>query len=390
MLHERLDEFARVARDVGLLSDSAFDRLRKLTRKHPGQPSWVLAIAAHLVTPAAADPILAGMGKFYLICTRCGRRFPARHVPARTDKECPDCGVALVPCTRASWSFPVLDPDEIEKDALIGAQLGPYRIDAAVGGGGMGNIYRATELGTLHVWAVKILTPALLFGAEETHIRTFLTQAERIARLRHPNIVRVHAVEEHMGAFLVVMEYLEGGSLRQKIRRRGKPTPDQMLQIVLAAADALNFAHDHDMLHLDLKPDNILFAADGTVKLTDFSGPQDVRPDDDCARIGTWGTPSFMSPEQADRRHVDQRSDIYSLGLVWAAVAARKKPYPGVKSPDIRRLRAVEPCPLIAEVAELMPENRYRVLSRMCAFEPDDRYQTMQDCLTDLRSLVRD
>jgi len=268
MLHERTDEFVRLARSVGLLSDSAADRLRRLRRNHPGHLSWTLAIAAHLVTPAAADPLLVEIGKFYLICTRCGRRFPARHVPARTNKDCPDCRVTLVPCTRASWSFPVLDPNEIEKDALIGAQLGPYRIDARVGKGGMGNIYRATELDSLQVCAVKILTPALLFGAEETHIRAFLAQAERIARLRHPNIVHVHAVEEHMGAYLVVMEYLEGGNLRQMIRRRKKLTPDEALQVILAAADALTFAHARGALHLDLKPDNILFAADGTVKLS--------------------------------------------------------------------------------------------------------------------------
>jgi len=95
-----------------------------------------------------------------------------------------------------------------------------------------------------------------------------------------------------------------------------------------------------------------------------------------------------MSPEQADRRHLDQRSDIYSLGLVWAAVIARHKPYPRVASAEIRRLRTVEPCPLISEVAGLIPPDHHCVLARMCAFEPDDRFSTMKDCLTALQTLV--
>ncbi|MFH0965459.1 MAG: serine/threonine-protein kinase [Planctomycetota bacterium] len=381
------DAFLERAQGGGFIDPHARSRLQDLIRRYPGQPSWQLAILAHLISPDDAASILARLGEYFLLCSRCGLRLKRGRFLSLSQTDCPNCKVALVPCTRATWSFPVLDPDSIEKDPLVGSSLGPYRIEERIGKGGMGNVYRASEVDSSRTWAVKILSPALLFGAEERYILTFLNQASRITRLRHPNIIHVHAVEEHMGAHLVVMEYLEAGSLLDRLRRERKLDPHDALDIVISAAGALDFAHRHKVLHLDMKPANILFAADGSIRLTDFSGITEKELDDPTSRARRWGTPAFMSPEQAARTAVDARSDIYSLGLVWVTTLVGKKPYVGEPSDVVRRQKALEICPLVLEAAEVLPKGEYNVLACMCAKKPEDRYDTMKACLTDLRRL---
>ena len=382
------DPFIESARREGLLSEETEARLMALHERHPEHPLWQLALVAGLVSPNAAEAILGDMGQLHLVCSICGSRTPRhRIVPTKRFKKCATCKTALVPCTRAVWSFPVLEPDEIEKDPLVGATIGPYRIDTVIGTGGMADVYRATSLETRRACAIKVLAPALLFGEEERYLLTFLAQSRKIAQFRHPHITRVWAVEEHGGMHLVVMEYLSHGNLIHTLRDRKRLPVDEALYVVLCMAKALAYSHEREVIHMDVKPENILFTATDAPKLTDFSGIIPEEHPEFAARIQRWVTPTFMSPEQAAHMAIDARSDIYSLGLVWATMVAGRRPYFNTPRSEIPKLKSTEPCPLVEAMREEMPAGHFSVLQKMCELYPDDRYPSMKACIKDLQTL---
>ena len=382
------DPFIERARREGLLSEETAARLLALHERHREHPLWQLALAAGLVSPKAAEEILAETGQLHLVCSMCGSRFPRQRLSrTRRFRRCPTCKTALVPCTRAVWSFPVLEPDEIEKDPLVGATIGPYRIDTVIGTGGMADVYRATSLETRRACAIKVLAPALLFGEEERYLLTFLAQSRKIAQFRHPHIIRVWAVEEHGGMNLVIMEYLSHGNLIHKLRARKRLSVDEAFDVVLSMAKALAYSHERGVIHMDVKPENILFTATDAAKLTDFSGIIPEEHPEFAERIQRWVTPSFMSPEQAAHMPIDARSDIYSLGLVWATMIAGRRPYSDVARREITKLKSAEPCPLVDEVRDQMLASHFSVLRRMCELYAEDRYPSMKACIKDLQAL---
>lgn len=384
------DPFIESARREGLLSEESEARLMALHERHRQHPMWQLALAAGLVSPKAAEGILAEAGQLHLVCSICGSRTPRqRFSRTKRFKKCPTCKTALVPCTHAVWSFPALEPDEIEKDPLVGATIGPYRIDTVIGTGGMADVYRATSLETRRACAIKVLAPALLFGDEERYLLTFLAQSRKIAQFRHPHIIRIWAVEEHGGMHLVIMEYLSHGNLIHTLRDRRRLPVAEALHVVQCMAKALAYSHERDVVHMDVKPENILFTATDAPKLTDFSGIIPEEHPEFAERIQRWVTPTFMSPEQAAHKAIDARSDIYSLGLVWATMVAGRRPYFDTPRREITKLKATEPCPLVEAMRDGLPAGHFNVLQKMCELYPDDRYPSMKACIRDLQALSR-
>ena len=259
--------------------------------------------------------------------------------------------------------------------ALIpGTQLGPYEIGAALGAGGMGEVYRARDTRLDRDVAIKIL-PAQ-FAAERDRLRRFEQEARAVAALNHPHICQIYDI----GPGYLVLEYVVGAPLR------GPLPPTEVVRLGLQIVGALEAAHHRRILHRDLKPANILVTPTGTVKLLDFGLAKAMTADVDETRTteGTvLGTPAYMSPEQAQGRPLDERSDIFSLGAVLYEMLAGVPAFVGPSTADV--ISAVlrdEPQPLRA------PVSIARVVRRCLVKDPSQRFHRMSDVATALREAV--
>ncbi|HEX3232970.1 MAG TPA: protein kinase [Gemmatimonadales bacterium] len=249
-----------------------------------------------------------------------------------------------------------------------------YVIEREVGKGGMAVVYLAQDLRHRRAVALKVLDPELSsrLGAER-----FRREIETAARLDHPHILPVFDSGEAQGLLWYTMPYVEGESLRQRLERVGQLPVEEALRLTREAADALDCAHRHGIVHRDVKPENILLSA-GHVRVADF-GIATVLETTDGGRITqtgiTVGSPAYMSPEQAaGTRTLDGRSDIYSLGCVLYELLAGEPPFLAPTPQAIFARRVLEPLPGIRTVRESVPESLARVLDRALAKSPADRY----------------
>jgi len=204
-------------------------------------------------------------------------------------------------------------------------RFGNYLIEKELGQGGMGTVYLAKDTGLNRNVALKILRSELSHDPE--FARKFLEEVEVTASLAHPNIIRVFTLGEHEGHLYLVMEHLDEPSLEQRMEQQGKIPERQVLEIGLAIASALQFAHEETgLIHRDIKPGNILFGRGNIPKLADFGLAAGAR-----SALGQqdeiWGTPYYVSPERLMREPEDIRSDIYSLGATLYHAMAGRPPF---------------------------------------------------------------
>ena len=219
-----------------------------------------------------------------------------------------------------------------------GAQLGAYRVDALIGAGGMGNVYRATDTRLGRTVALKLLPPTLLVDAE--HKRRLLQEAKAASALNHPNIVTLYDIGEDRGVDFLVLEYVPGRPLNELITQGGLATSD-VLRYGAQMASALAAAHAAGIIHRDIKPANIVVTPESQVKVLDFGVAKLLEPMDvntvsetrarpaHTAEGAVVGTVSYMSPEQTRGASLDARSDLFSLGLVLYEMATGRLPIPG-------------------------------------------------------------
>ena len=245
-----------------------------------------------------------------------------------------DLGVQRTPAPAASLrgqgtALPGAAASGLEPGARVGPE-GRYRIGGRLGAGGMGLVYRATDTlgGRETEVAVKVLSPELL--ADETARSRFLDEAESLQRLRHPNIVALRGVDfdAQRDLYLLVMELLQGRTLREELAEQAGPLPLERIVDVLGQASAgLAHAHEHDLVHRDVKPENLFVCADGRVKLLDFGlARMGDRQAGTYTRLGA-GTPLYMAPEQLKGETPDARADVYSLGVVlWECLTGELPP----------------------------------------------------------------
>ena len=265
------------------------------------------------------------------------------------------------------------------KPALAeGDKFGDCTIVRPLGSGGMGQVYLATSPdGTQY--ALKLLHPELEHRGADMK-RRFLHEAEFLMTIRHRNLVEVFDAGEdpELGLCYILMEYMPGGSLGDMIAKNGRLPVDKAISYISQTADALSVAHKQGVIHRDIKPDNILFTADGVPKLTDlgvarfFDEAVDVKLTMDGHLLGT---PAYMAPEQMmDSHHIDARADIYSLGVVLYEMLTGNRPNEGSTVMGLLT-KAIKGEPL-PDVRTLRPEVSMSVayvLSLMCAPKPDDR-----------------
>ena len=253
------------------------------------------------------------------------------------------------------------------------AIAGRYSLERELGRGGMGVVYLAREVRLDRPVAIKLLPPS---KASDPRLRErFLREARTAAKLSHPNIIPIHAVEE-IGEFVFfAMAYIEGETLTERVRRRGPLAPSEASRVLRDVAWALAYAHGQGVIHRDVKPDNILLENGGRVLVADF-GIASVVAGAGAGGLTSEevvGTPEFMSPEQALGEAVDARGDLYSLGLVGFFALSGTLPFEGEKATEVLAKQVTEPAPPLASVAPGVPRRIAQAIDRCLSKDRDDR-----------------
>jgi len=263
--------------------------------------------------------------------------------------------------------------------------LGKYELLEEIGRGGMGIVYKARQPGLERIVAVKTILGGQL--ATESDVIRFHREARLAASLRHPNIVTIHEVGEQEGLHFFSMEYVEGTSLAERTRQ-SPLEPDQAARYLQQIAEAIHYAHQQGVLHRDLKPSNILIDSSDRPKVADFGLAKVVKQDSKgTVRGAILGTPSYMSPEQADGRQdeVNERSDVYSLGAVLYETVTGKPPFRG-KTHDETRQHVIKVPPVPPRYLNPgVPADLEAISLKCLEKDPDKRYQSARELAEDLR-----
>jgi tetratricopeptide (TPR) repeat protein/predicted Ser/Thr protein kinase len=266
---------------------------------------------------------------------------------------------------------------------VVGETLGQYRLTKELGKGGFATVYRALQPTLNRDVAVKVLHPE--FIRDERALRRFKREALAVARLAHPNIVAVYDYGEHDGRAYLVMEYVAGKNLKNRL---GRPTALSLaLEVVTAVGSALDYAHSKGLVHRDVKPGNILFTEDNRIVLSDF-GIVRLADDQSSLTRGVIGTPQYMAPEQALGREVDGRSDLYSLGIVLFEMLTGRVPFKGDTPVATLSMHATLPPPSARERNPELSEVIDAVVARTLAKAPEDRFQSGQELRTALAEAI--
>jgi eukaryotic-like serine/threonine-protein kinase len=260
---------------------------------------------------------------------------------------------------------------------------GRYELTHLIARGGMAQVYRAMDRQLDRPVALKVLFPEL--SVDRTFVERFRREAQAAANLSHPNIVPVFDWGEDDGAYFIVMEYVDGRPLSAVLRDPERVPPRQIASIGAGVAAALAFAHRHGVVHRDVKPGNVLITPDGDVKVTDFGIARAVNTEESLTQTGAvMGTAAYFSPEQAEGKSVDARSDIYSLGVVLYEMAAGRPPFTG-DSPVAVASKHVRDMPDLPRVVNpSVPPALEAVVMKAMAKDPADRYATAEELRADL------
>ncbi len=278
---------------------------------------------------------------------------------------------------------------------FVGRRVGRFHIRSVVGAGGMGEVYLAEDTVLHREVAVKRLSPKLRSDADAR--RQILKEAQRASALSSPHIASVYDVVEDEDELLLVMEYVEGVSLRHKIRAANGMRLEEFLPIAIETAEALAAAHSRGIAHRDVKPENIMLTAGGRVKVLDFGLARQLRLADESAATVSLdsttsnyaGTPGYMAPEVLRDEPADARADIFSLGVVFYEMLTGTHPFRSGKAVvTLDRVLHEEPKPL-RQAAPACPQELERIVSKMLAKSPAERYPTAADLVVDLRALQR-
>jgi serine/threonine protein kinase len=307
-------------------------------------------------------------------------------------KKCPKCGVEY---SDANTLCPA-DGIALEKtdDSLLGSVLaGKYRIDARLNEGGMGSVYQGTHVLMEKTVAIKVLRPSL--AADEKIVARFSREARAASRISHPNALSVTDFgEDENGIVFLVMEFLNGRTLKQVIRDEGPLPLARVVEITRQVGDALAAAHAQGVVHRDLKSDNIMLVETTMVgdyaKVLDFGIAKINEPDEKfdgglTAPNLVIGTPQYMSPEQcAQDSEIDTRSDIYSLGVILYEMLVGHVPFSGESATIVMMKHLQEPVPSVLDERTDVAPVVGRVVARAMAKVPDNRYQNVTELIEDL------
>jgi len=285
---------------------------------------------------------------------------------------------------------------------LEGKTISHYRIVKAIGRGGMGVVYKAEDLKLRRYVALKLL-PGYL-AADREALRRFEREAQAASALNHPNICTVYEIEEAAGLHFIAIELLDGETLKERIAR-GPLEVLEILRVSIEICDAMEAAHSNGIIHRDIKPSNIYLTRRGTVKLLDFGvakrvGVEQAQQKENALDRQTGrfdlhltspgrvlGTVEYMSPEQARRRDVDARSDLFSLGTVLYEMTTGRCPFPGENPAEVLQAIQGRTPVAVSQLNREAPAELVKIITKALQKDPSQRYQTVADIRSDLQAL---
>jgi serine/threonine-protein kinase len=264
---------------------------------------------------------------------------------------------------------------------------GRYELEELVGTGGMSSVYRAYDRRLERNVALKVLHERL--GADDEHVSRFRHEARAVAQLSHPNVVTVIDRGDDDGRRFIVFEYVDGENLRQLLDRTGPLPVRRALEIALAVADGLAYAHEHGVVHRDVKPQNVLLSRDGEIKVTDFGIARSLDAESGLTLTGTvLGTSSYLSPEQASGLRVTPGADVYSLGVVLYELLAGEVPFPGGNQVVVALKHVNEPPPSLLERRPDVPARLADAVGLALQKDPERRFASMATFAAELRACL--
>lgn len=261
-----------------------------------------------------------------------------------------------------------------------------YEIIRSIGEGGMANVYLAHDTILNRDVAVKILRGDL--ANDEKFVRRFQREAISASSLSHPNIVEMYDVGEDDGKYFIVMEYVEGQTLKSLIKRRGALTLPEVIDIMLQLTSAVANAHESYIIHRDIKPQNVLILEDGTVKITDFGVALALNSNELTQTNSVMGSVHYLPPEQANGTGSTIKSDIYSLGITMFELLTGKIPFKGENAVEIAIKQMRDTIPNVCEINENIPQSIGNVILKACAKNPKNRYNSALEMHEDIKTAL--
>ena len=273
----------------------------------------------------------------------------------------------------------------IEKGKMIS---GRYEIVKSIGEGGMANVYLAKDTILNRKVAIKILRGDL--ANDEKFVRRFQREALSSSSLSHPNVVEMYDVGEDEGNYYIVMEYIEGKTLKQLIKKRGSLTLSEAIDIMLQLTDGITQAHDSYIIHRDLKPQNILIKDDGTIKITDFGIAVALNSTQLTQTNSVMGSVHYIPPEQASGKGSTIRSDIYAMGILFYELLTGSLPFRGDNAVEIALKQMHDPIPSVRKKNPSIPQSVENIILKATAKNPKNRYADAKEMHADLLTALNE
>ncbi len=261
-----------------------------------------------------------------------------------------------------------------------------YQIIKTIGEGGMANVYLAKDTILDRNVAVKVLRGDL--ADDEKFVRRFQREALSASKLNHPNIVEMYDVGEDNGKYYIVMEYVQGKTLKSLVKKRGALTLPEVIDIMSQLSSAIMCAHDSYIIHRDIKPQNVMILDDGRVKIMDFGIAMALNSNELTQTNSVMGSVHYLPPEQANGSGSTIKSDIYSLGILMYELLTGKVPFKGDNAVEIAIKQMKEPIPSICKQNPDIPQSVENIVLRACAKNPKNRYDSVKEMYDDIKSCL--
>ena len=258
-----------------------------------------------------------------------------------------------------------------------------YKIISSIGEGGMANVYLAWDTILEREVAVKILRGDL--ADDDKFVRRFQREANSASSLKHPNIVEMYDVGEDNGKYFIVMEYVNGKTLKSLIKKRGALNLNEAVDIMLQLTSGIACAHDSYIIHRDIKPQNIMILEDGRVKITDFGIAMALNNNELTQTNSVMGSVHYLPPEQASGSGCTIKSDIYSLGILMFELFTGRVPFKGDNAVEIAIKHMKEPIPSVCNINPNIPQSIENIILKACAKNPKNRYDSVYEMYNDLK-----
>ena len=272
-------------------------------------------------------------------------------------------------------------------ESLVGSRFASFFIEAIAGRGGMGMVFKARECYTHHRVALKVVP--VLSRQDLEPIRRFVAEARVLTRLHHPNIPRIRAMGREGHLYYLATDYVDGVTVAEFIDSGRTFTPRRSLEIAREVGDALRVAHNHGILHRDIKSDNIMIDEEGAVKVLDFGIAQDLKALRRITQDEMYvGTPEYCSPEQLSSQNMDARTDVYSLGIVLHEMLTGKMPFQGSGTVELYFEKRKNRRPALDRLMPGAPRPLIRLLNGLLAPNPIRRITTMDEAVAAIDQVI--